>query len=107
MVSMLFWIVLRVADSASYFSSAYFSYTLAEAFFWLENIFQAFAWICLLFIAKSNGLDTSTHSAAAQMYNSQNPAYNPVSVPQQQQLPYTVHNGAPPPPQQQVYYTQQ
>jgi voltage-gated potassium channel Kch len=107
MFSMLFWIILSVAQSAAYFSFTYLGDTTYQAFYWLENIFKAFAWICLLFIAKSNVLGASTGNAVAQVYNAQNPAYDPVPVPQQQQLPYTVHNGAPPPPQQHAYYSQQ
>jgi hypothetical protein len=107
MFSMLFWTILSVAQGAVYFTSAYFNDKTSQTFFWLVNIFQAFAWICLLFIAKSDVLGASTHSAVPQVYNSQNPAYDPVPVPQQQQLPYTVHNGPPPPIQQQVYYSHQ
>jgi hypothetical protein len=101
---MLFSSILSVAEGAAYFSDDYISDETSQAFNWLEAIFTAFAWICLLFIAKSNV------TALPQVYNTQNPAYSSVPVPQlqqqQQQLPYTVHNG-PPPPQQQPYYYQQ
>jgi hypothetical protein len=108
MFSMLFSAILYVAESAVYFTDGYFSIGTSQAFNWLEAIFSAFAWICLLVIAKSNVLDMSMHNSLPQVYNAQNPAYDPVPVPQQQQLPYTVHNGAPPPlQQQQPYYYQQ
>lgn len=107
---MFIWVLFYIIDAGSSLSGAFLDTEVYEAFFFIEDAFQAFAWTILLFIAKASALKAPVDNTDPQIYNqptyaqpTQQQTYAPVPVPQAQQQ-YAYNNNA---NGTQYYYQQQ